>query len=166
MHSMSEPKNHRDGTALNRGKPDGESPIDQATLRQIDNAALKQAGGDAALWFHYRALFEGEYQARLRSREAWVGWRRSKLLPQYVKAEASAIEGWRRYVENTLQIPRHTVAKRTHIRPTARLRGSTLYSSRDQQADDYWINRAIIFDACRRADNVEKVAKLLEERAD
>jgi hypothetical protein len=142
------------------------SDIDPATLRQIEEEALKRSGGDAALWYHYRAIFEGEYRQRQTCKETWVGWRKTTLLPQFKTVEVSVISGWRKYVENTLRIPRQATAKRTHLQPSAAVRASTLYLAKNQQADDYAINQAIIFDACRRAKNDAEIAHLLIERAD
>jgi len=140
-------------------------PIDNKTLHEIDKLAMERCGGDAALWFHLRAIYEGEYRARQQSREMWAAWRRSKKLLQYEAAEASVIEGWRKFIENTLHIPRHAVATRVHIEPSENVRESTLYLPKEQQADAYFINRAIILAAVRRATN-EQAIRVLVERAD
>lgn len=115
--------------------------IEPGEHRRINEEALKQCGGDAALWFHYRAVFEGKYRARQHSKEAWASWRRSKLLPQYEAAEKSVVEGWRKFLENTWRLPRA------------------------RQTDPLAINRAMILLYCRRAKDKEQASEILKERA-
>jgi hypothetical protein len=115
--------------------------IDEQTLRLIDEEARKRCTGDAAMWFHHRALLEGEFRIRNQGKKAWTGWVLARTLPQFKIAEASVIEGWRKFLENALLLPR------------------------EQQADIHAINRAIIFDGCRRARNEQQLAGILQARA-
>lgn len=130
-----------DGGSSNHGGAEVWPPIEQSVLRQIDEEALERCRGDAALWFHYRAILEGEYRARLHSREAWAGWRRSKLLPQYEDAEASIIEGWAKFLYNTWRLPR------------------------TEQTDPMAVNRALVLLYCRRAKDKDQASAILKERA-
>jgi hypothetical protein len=140
------------------------SKIPPEKLRAIDAEAYKLAGGDAALWQHHRALLEGEYRILSRSRQHFQGWKRTQTLPQYKEAEASVIEGWRKWIENTAGIPPHTVAKRIHRNPSTG-RETILYLPHEQQADTDAINRAIILRGCLCPTEAELV-RLLKERAD
>ena len=140
------------------------SKIPPEKLRAIDVEARVRAGDDAALWQHHRALLEGEYQLLSRSPQHFQSWKRTQSLPQYRNAEASVIEGWRKWIENTAGIPRHTVAKRIHRNPSTG-RESILYLSHEQQADVDAINRAIILRGCLCPTEGELV-RLLKERAD
>jgi hypothetical protein len=115
--------------------------IDERNQRRIDEDALKLCKGDAALWQHHRALLEGEFRIWNRGGESRRGWVLVQRLPQYKAAEASVIHGWRKLVATTLRLPR------------------------EQQADDYAVNRAIIFDGCRRARDEKQVSEILKERA-
>jgi hypothetical protein len=116
--------------------------IDEATLRQIDAEALKQCKGDAVLWFHRRAILEGEYRIKCKGEKAWKTWMRIRNLPQFAVAESSVVEGWRKFVANTIGLP---IA---------------------QQRDSLAVNRAIIFNACRNARDKQQVAEILKQRAD
>lgn len=116
--------------------------INEKTLRQIDLEAFKRCKGDAALWQHHRALLEGEFYIGYGGKENRTGWVLTGKLPQFKAAEASVIEGWRKLIKNTMLI------------------------KREQQADGNAINRAIIFDACRRAKKDEQIKQILKERAD
>ena len=145
---------------------DSDPPIEENKLRDIDEMAQKRSGGDVALYFHLSAVFEGEHRARCHNREALACWLRSKRLAQYRQAEASVIEGWRKFVKNTLGVPAHQNAKRSLVRPSATVKESTLYCPNEQQADDYAINQAIILSTLRRGRDTEQVAALLKERAD
>jgi hypothetical protein len=140
------------------------SKIPPEKLQAIDAEAYARAHGDAALWQHHRALLEGEYHILSRSRQKFQSWQRTQSLPHYKDAEASVIEGWRRWIENTAGIPRHTVAKRIDRDPSTG-RESILYLPYEQQADVDAINRAIILRACLCPTEGELV-RLLKERAD
>lgn len=123
----------------------GDEPLwpssDEATRHMVEEAALKLCGGDAALWFHHRALLKGEQRAGVVGKKALARWQVSKLLPQYGETESSVIEGWRRFIQNTLRIPRA------------------------KQADKLAVNRAIILDGWRRAGTEEHRAKVLSREA-
>jgi hypothetical protein len=140
------------------------SNIPPKKLQAIDAEAHARAGGDAALWQHHRVLLEGEYRIFSRSQQHFQSWKRTQSLPQYKAAEVSVIEGWRKWIENTAGIPRHTVAKRIHRNPSTG-RESILYLPHEQQADVDAINRAIVLRGCLCPTEGE-VVRLLKERAD
>jgi hypothetical protein len=141
------------------------SKIPPEKLQAIDAEAQTRAHGDAALWQHHRALLEGEYRLLSRSWQHFQSWQQTQSLPQYKDAEASVIEGWRKWIENTVGIPRHAVAKRIDRDPPPGIRESILYLPCEQQADVNAINRAIILRCCLCPTERELV-RLLKERAD
>jgi hypothetical protein len=89
---------------------------------RIDQEARSRSNGDIALWFHHRALLVGAWGIRQRGDVDWRSYLRTKKLEQYSAVEQSVIQGWRKYVQNTVGIPS------------------------EKQQDEYALNRALVFD--------------------